>query len=654
MSFVELHARSAFSFLRGASRPEDMMERAAELGLEQMAITDRDGVYGSARAHCKAKELGMKALLGAELTLPDESVLPVLVRSRTGYQNLCRLLTRSKMRAPKGESRVEWTDLEEFTGGLLALTGDEEGPLQRALANKALAPKILERLTDIFGREHVTVELQRHRLRHQKPREAALRELAERFCLPVVASNAPCYARGEGRVLLDAFTCLRHHTTLDEAGAWLSPNAQRRIKSETEMRELFADAPEAVDATARIAERLEFTLENLGYEFPTYPVPAGHDQASFLREMAFRGAGERYPAVAQHVRDMLHFELGIISELKFDGYFLIVWDIVRWCREQGIMVQGRGSAANSVVCYALGITNADPIKYKLLFERFLSQGRTSWPDIDLDLPSGDARESVIQEMYRRYAPYGAAMTANVITYRGRSAMREMSKVLGLPPDITSRFSSLYAHGDYTHTLELRDQIAQAGMPAQHPRLPSLIKLYDMVYGLPRHLGQHSGGMVLCSGGLDSIVPLEPASMPNRTVVQWDKDDCEDLGIIKVDLLGLGMMAVLEETQALSRARGRPFEMHQIPENDPETYAMIQKADTIGLFQIESRAQQATLPRLKPKEFYDLVVEVAIIRPGPIVGNMVHPYLRRHAGREEPDYMHPDLKPVLERTLGVPW
>ncbi|HYF35712.1 MAG TPA: PHP domain-containing protein, partial [Prosthecobacter sp.] len=516
MSFVELHARSAFSFLRGASRPEDMVARAAELGLEQMTLTDRDGVYGSARAHYRAKEAGMIARVGAELTLVDGSVLPVLVQNRTGYQNLCRLLTRSKLRAPKGESRVEWGELEEFSQGLMALTGDDEGPVQRALQDTAAAPQVMRRLVQIFGQDHVAVEVQRHRLRREKPREAALLELAQRFALPVVAANAPCYATSEGRLVLDAFTCLRHHTTLDEAGLWLTPNGQRRIKGEAEMRELFADLPEAVDATAHFAERMEFTLGDLGYAFPTYAVPAGQDQASFLREMTYRGAAARYAAVTDEVRSKLEHELRIISDLKFDGYFLIVWDIVRWCREQGVMVQGRGSAANSVVCYALGITNADPIKYKLLFERFLSEGRTSWPDIDLDLPSGDARESVIQEMYRRYAPYGAAMTANVITYRGRSAMREMSKVLGLPADITDRFSSLFAHGDYTHTLELHDQIAQAGLSSQHPRLPALMKLYRMVYGLPRHLGQHSGGMVLCSTGLDSIVPLEPASMPNRT------------------------------------------------------------------------------------------------------------------------------------------
>jgi error-prone DNA polymerase len=328
---------------------------------------------------------------------------------------------------------------------------------------------------------------------------------------------------------------------------------------------------------------------------------------------------------------------------------------VRWCKETGILVQGRGSAANSAVCYSLAITNADPIAGKLLFERFLSEGRNTWPDIDLDLPSGGKRERVIQEMYRRFAPHGAAMTANVITYRGRSAMREMSKVLGLPPDVMSRFSDLYANGDFPHTIELQDQIRRAGLPDLHPRLPALMQLCRAVHGLPRHLGQHSGGMVLCTSGLDKIVPLEPASMPGRVVVQWDKDDCEDLGIIKVDLLGLGMMAALEETIATCGARGpeRAVELHRIPQDDPETYAMMQRADTIGVFQIESRAQQATLPRMKPKCFYDLVIETAIIRPGPIVGNLVNPYLNRRNGREPVDYIDDRFKPVLERTLGVP-
>jgi error-prone DNA polymerase len=658
--FVELHARSAFSFLRGASRPEDLMQRAAELGMTHLALTDRDGVYGSARAHYRAKELGMDqaAIVGAELTMEDESVLPVLVRTRNGYENLCQLLTRAKLRAAKNESRIAWHELEEFADGHIALTGDEEGPVQRLLSQpKADAVNVnlcVERLTRIFGRNNIFLELQRHRVRGESLRLRQLMELAERHHLMPIASNGVCYATSERRMLLDAFTCLRHHTTLDEAGLVLAPNSQRYLKSAAQMHELFADVPHAVENTLRVADGIEFTLEKLGYEFPEHPAPAGHDQDSFLRHVTYAGAKERYKNdFTSKVKQQLERELALIRDLGFSGYFLIVWDIVNFAREKGILIQGRGSAANSAVCYSLGITNAEPIKNKLLFERFLSEGHTSWPDIDLDLPSGDQRERVIQEMYRRFAPYGAAMTANVITYRGRSSMREMAKVLGLPPDVMARFSSLYANGDFPHTLGLKDQLQQAGVSQAHPRLPSLVRLCQMARGLPRHLGQHSGGMVLCSRGLDKIVPLENASMPGRKVVQWDKDDCEDLGIIKVDLLGLGMMAVLEDTIAMCQKRQRPVDLAHLPQDDKPTYEMMQRADTIGVFQIESRAQMATLPRMKPECFYDVVIEVAIIRPGPIVGHLVHPYLKRRSGKEKVDYIHPDFEEVLQRTKGVP-
>lgn len=653
--FYELHARSAFSFLRGASRPEDMVQRAADLDMSHIVVTDRDGVYGSARAHHKAKELGIKAVVGAELTLECGAVLPVIVRTREGYQNLCRMLTRAKLAAAKGESRVSWDNLKAHAQGLTALTGDHEGLLHRALDcdDKSLAVNEMNRLCQVFGREHVFLELHRRRLSHEDIRLRSICDLAEHLKLPVIASNAPLYATREDRMLQDAFTCLRHHTHLDAAGLHLAPNAEACLKSAAHMHALFRDLPQALTETARVIESVEFSLENLGYEFPSYSVPAGHDQDSFLRERAFESAKTRYPhGVTEAVSSKLNHELAIISKLGFSGYFLVVWDIVQWTRQQGILVQGRGSAANSVVCYCLGITNADPIAGKLLFERFLSEGRSSWPDIDLDLPSGERRERVIQEMYRRFAPHGAAMTANVITYRGRSAMREMGKVLNLPQDVIERFSDLYANGDFPHTLKLEDQVKQAGLPLKHPRLVAFLGLYGKVYGMPRHLGQHSGGMVLCTQGLDSIVPLEPASMPGRVVVQWDKDDCEDLGIIKVDLLGLGMMAVIEEAMHTSAARGRPLDIATIPKDDPACYELMQKADTVGVFQIESRAQMATLPRLKPTCFYDLVVEVAIIRPGPIVGKMVHPYLNRRNGREPVDYIHPLFEPILGRTLGV--
>jgi len=584
-------------------------------------------------------------------------VLPVLVGSQVGYRNLCRLVTRAKLRSPKNEHAVQWDELREFGEGLVCLTGDEEGPLRRAIQadDRETAEGTLIRLKEIFGKDRVFVELQRHHLRGEEREIRAQVALAERFGLPIVASNGVQYATSDRRGLQDVFTCLRNHTRLDEAGRLLALNSERHLKSAAGMMELFRDLPEAVSNTVRVAEQLDFTLANLGYRFPDYPLKPDEDVDGKLRYEAYEGAKRRYGGITEKVRKQLDHELALISKLGFGGYFLIVWDIVNFCRSEGILVQGRGSAANSAVCYSLGITAVDPIGSKLLFERFLSEGRSSWPDIDLDLPSGDQREKVIQEVYRRFAPNGAAMTANVITYRGRSAMREMGKALGLPDQFLGRFSELYASGDFPHTLELMNQIEQAGLSGDHPRLPALLSLYRQAYGLPRHLGQHCGGMVVCNHGLDSVVPLEPATMPGRVIMQWDKDNCEDLGIIKIDLLGLGMMAVVEECLEVSCSRGadRHVEFHKIPQEDPATFEMIRAADTIGMFQIESRAQMATIPRMQPKIFYDLAIEVAIIRPGPIAGNLTHPYLDRRQGIKPITYMHPDLKPVLERTLGVP-
>lgn len=655
-SYVELHARSAFSFLRGASNPEDLARGAARAGLPAMALCDRDGVYGAPRFYASAREQGVRPIIGSELTLEDGSVLPVLVESREGYRNLCRMITRAQLRAPKGESRISWREVEEFSEGLVALTGDEEGPVRRgwSAGGKQGAEKAGDELCRIFGPDRLFVELQRHLRRGEKEANRMLVHLAGAKGLPLLATNGVCYATPPGRAVLDVFTCLRHKTHLDNAGLLLSSNGERHLKTAGAMEALFADLPEAVANSGRLAERLQFSLKNLGYEFPVYPVPAGHSMESFLREATWAGARQRYGgSLSPRVKAQIEHELALIGKLGFSGYFLIVWDIVNFCREQDIMVQGRGSAANSAVCYSLGITAVDPVGGKLLFERFLSEGRKSWPDIDLDLPSGDRRERVIQEVYQRYGQHGAAMTANVITYKGRSAVREIGKVLNFPEETIDRFSRLFAHGDYPHTLDLKAQMAQAGIPAGHPRAPAMAALYQAVYGLPRHLGQHSGGMIICQGKLDTIVPLENASMPGRVVAQWDKEDCDAMGIIKVDLLGLGMMSVLQDTLTICRERKREVDLAQIPKDDPKTFAMMQAADTVGVFQIESRAQMATLPRMKPKNFYDVVIEVALIRPGPIQGKMVHPYLARRSGTQPVDYMHPKLEPVLERTLGVP-
>jgi error-prone DNA polymerase len=565
------------------------------------------------------------------------------------------MITRAKLRGTKQAAPVTWGDLEEFAGGLVALTGDEEGPVRRALEREDLEGTVatVRRLQTVLGKENVFVEVQRHLRRGEEWLNDRLFDLAAATGALPVATNGVLYATPEERTVLDLFTCAREHTHLAAAGRRLAINAERHLKQAARMRQLFRDRIDAVENSVRVADRLEFSLENLGYEFPRYPVPEGETMDSFLRKVTLAGARSRYSHLGGKVLRQINRELDLIAKLGFSGYFLIVWDLVNFCTAENILVQGRGSAANSVVCYALGITACDPIACNLLFERFLSEGRTSWPDIDLDLPSGDRRERVIQEVYRRYGPNGAAMTANVITFRGRSAMREIGKALRFPNDVLDRFSHLFASGDFPHTMELDAQLRQAGIPPEHPHTAAAVDLYQRVYGLPRHLGQHSGGMIICQGTLHSIVPLEHASMPGRVVAQWDKDDCEDLGIIKVDLLGLGMMAAMQDAIELGAARGRPVDLAAIPKDDTATYDLMCRADTIGVFQIESRAQMATLPRMKPRVFYDVVVEVAIIRPGPIQGDMLHPYLARRSGAEPVSYFDERLKPVLERTLGVP-
>ena len=515
-------------------------------------------------------------------------------------------------------------------------------------------------LVNVFGKGNVYAELQRHFNREEEARNQGVIAVARRLNLPLLATNGVCHASPTQREVTDVFTCIRNHVRLETAGRLLAINSETHLKSAGTMNQLFSDLPESIHNTVELSSRLEFTLEDLGYEFPKYPVPSGETMTSFLRKRTEEGARLRYTGSNgapkyEQARPQLERELALIEKLKLEGYFLIVWDVVEFCRQQGILIQGRGSAANSAVCYSLGITAVDPIGMELLFERFLSEERGEWPDIDLDLPSGDQRERAIQYVYERYGKLGAAMTANVITYRGRSAAREVGKALGFDDQTLSRLSGL------VHTWEWKDpkdsterQFRDAGLDLRNPRIKKFFQLYGMVQDLPRHLGQHSGGMVICQGQLDSVVPLEPAAMPGRVVVQWDKEDCADLGLIKVDLLGLGMMAALEDSIQLIRdVYEEDVDLAHLPPDDPVVYRALQKADTIGLFQVESRAQMSCLPRLRPQKFYDIVVQVAIIRPGPIVGNMVHPYLKRRQGREPVVYPHPLLEPVLKRTLGVP-
>ena len=655
--FVELHARSAFSFLEAAALPEALAERAAGLDQPAIALLDIDGVYGAPRLYRAATRLGLRALVGAEVTLADGSHLPLLVEDREGYQNLCRLLTRVKMRAPKGAGAATFDDLAEHAGGLVCLTGGGRGPVAAALARGGAAAgrECLERLVALYGRFDVLAELQRHLSRPEEARNEWLREEAARLRLSPLATNEPALVARRDRPLLDALTCIREHTTLEAAGRLLARNSEHFMKSGSVMERLFADCPEAVANTGELALRLGFTLKDLGYRFPEYPLPRGETPIGFLRALAQAGARDRYGSgpLAEKARRQIEHELALIGRLDLAGYFLIVWDLVQYCRAQGVLVQGRGSAANSAVCYALGLTAVDPVGMELLFERFLSEERGEWPDIDLDLPSGDRRERVIQYVYERYGRLGAAMTANVITYRGRSAAREVGKALGLPADTIERLSQLVSNWEYTDPGDsLLAHLGEAGCDPAEPRIQLFARLWSGIQDLPRHLGQHSGGMVIAQGRLDGVVPLEPATMPGRSVVQWDKDDCAALGIVKVDLLGLGMLSLLQDALEMIRRRGAEVDLAHLPQ-DPTVYRMLQQADTIGIFQVESRAQMATLPRLRPERFYDLVVQVAIIRPGPIVGDMVHPYLRRRAGREAVTVPHPALEPILERTLGVP-
>ena len=689
--YIELHARSAFSFLEGASVPEELADVCHSYQMPAMALLDRDGVYGAARFHLAMKKPGLQAHIGAEITallppvsLPEHSLprVSLLCASREGYQNLCRLITRMKLRAPKypavlprqikhaaideqlmsSQAVASFDDLAEFSSGLMCMTGGDEGPLACALTHGGMpeARRSLEQLMEIYGCDNVYVELQRHYNRAQEYRNQAAVELARSLKLPLLATQGAQYAKPEERQILDVFACIRHHRNLDTAGCLLSRNSERYIKSAQEMLRLFADLPEAIANTLELSSRLGFTLNDLGYKFPAYPVSQGETMSSFLRARTLEGARERYQRPGQselwqRARRQIERELALIERLELEGYFLIVWDIVRYCREQGILVQGRGSAANSAVCYSLGITAVDPIGMELLFERFLSEERGEWPDIDLDLPSGDQREQAIKYVYERYGKLGAAMTANVITYRGRSAAREVGKVLGFDEETLGRLAGLVSSWEYKDPGDtLERQFRDAGFDLKQPRIRKFFELCVAVQDLPRHLGQHSGGMVICQGQLDSVVPLEPATMPGRVVVQWDKEDCADMGIIKVDLLGLGMMAALKDSLTLIRDHYKEdVDLAMLPADDPVVYRTLQKADTVGMFQIESRAQMSCLPRLHPTRFYDIVVQVAIIRPGPIVGKMVNPFLMRRQGRQRVVYPHPSLEPVLERTLGVP-
>ncbi|MGQ9590246.1 MAG: error-prone DNA polymerase [Planctomycetota bacterium] len=642
--YVPLWSKSNFSFLEGASHPEELVEACAELGLPALALTDRDGVYGVVEAHVKARELGIRLIVGSEVTVDGGSTIVLLALDRGGYANLCRLITAGRRRSEKGKSSVRWEEVFAHAPGLIALWRGEGRWLEGEPG-----PDLAGALREAFG-DRLYALAARHRRAEEVEGEARLREVAGRHGIPVVAGHEVLYHRAERRDLQDVLTAIRHGVSLDSSGALLRPNAEHALKSPVAFGGLFQDDPAAVARTQEIAERCAFRLDFLRYRYPSERLPDGTTSAEWLRRLTLEGAAARFGGrVPRAMLEQLEKELALIEELDYCGYFLTMREIVRFSRERGILCQGRGSAANSAVCYCLGITAVDPVQMGLLFERFISRERAEPPDIDLDIEH-HRREEVIQHVYEKYGCSHAAMVANVIRYRARSAVRDVGKALGLPETALDRLAKLLSPYGAIEPAAA----AEAGFDPEAPVHANLLRLSNEILDFPRHLSIHPGGFLLGHEPVSDIVPIENASMPDRTVIQWDKDAIEELGLFKVDLLGLGALSQLHKGFDLIRDHyGREESMATIPRDDPATFAMVRRADTVGVFQIESRAQMAMLPRLKPERYYDLVIEVSIVRPGPITGGMVHPYLRRRAGEEPVVYPHPSLRPVLEKTLGVP-
>jgi error-prone DNA polymerase len=629
-----LFCKSNGSFLEGASHPEELVDEAHRLGLRSIAIVDRDGVYGIVRAHVKALELGVHLIVGSQVTMDDGATIVLLASSHEGYRNLCRLVTRGRLRSEKGSSSVSWNEVAEHQEGLLALW-IREGPL--------------ELLKEAFG-DRIYALATRHRCDVDVPREKFLREEAARYGVPVIAGMEVLYHHRERRDLQDILTAVRHGTTVRTAGRFLKPNAEFDLKTPIAFRKLYADDPLAVDRTLSLAERCTFSMKDVRYRYPAEKLPHGSTTSLWLEQLTFEGARWRYRGdVSDDMRRQIRKELDLIEELDYGGYFLTMYEIVQYCRRNEILCQGRGSAANSAVCYCLGITAVDPVRMGLLFERFLSKDRAEPPDIDLDI-AHQRREEVIQFVYEKYGRDRAAMVANVIRYRARSAVRDVGKALGLSETSLDRLAKLLSHYDGPTVEGLK----HAGFDPETPEHQHLLRLANAILDFPRHLGIHPGGFLLGHEPVFQIVPIENATMEKRTVIQWDKDDIESLGLFKVDLLGLGALTQLDLCfRLLEEHRGVNLSMATVPPDDKETFDMICRSETVGVFQIESRAQMAMLPRLKPRNYYDLVIEVSIVRPGPITGGMVHPYLRRRNGEEPVTYPHEILRPVLEKTLGVP-
>jgi error-prone DNA polymerase len=673
MPYAELHCHSNFSFLDGASHPEELVEEAARLGLDAIALTDHDGMYGVVRFAEAARDLGIRTVFGTELSFglsgpqngiadPEGEHLLLLARKQEGYSSLCRAITQGQLhgydrdlpparRAEKGRPVYDIEAVaKEVAGKCVVLTGCRKGAVRKALLSggKEAAAEQLRRLVDLFGHDGVFVELTDHGLPTDSEHNDALWDLAEKFGLPTVATTAAHYATPDRGRLATALAAIRARRGLDDMEGWLPSAGMAYLRSGAEMARLFEDYPGAVQRAALLGMECAFELHLVAPKLPPFDVPEGHDETSYLRELTYAGAAERYRGHSKEERrrsyDQLDHELKIIEKMEFPGYFLIVSDIVKFCRDNNILCQGRGSAANSAVCFALGITKVDSVLWNLLFERFLAPDRDGYPDIDLDIES-DRREEVIQYVYRKHGRLRTAQVANVITYRSRSAVRDAARAFGHPPG---------QQDAWTKQIDRWGALRSTEKDHDHDIPESVIGLAAALEDFPRHLGIHSGGMVICDRPVSEICPIEWARMENRSVLQWEKDDCASVGLVKFDLLGLGMLSALHYMIDLVREyKGVEIDLAKLNLKDEKVYEMLCRADAIGVFQVESRAQLATLPRLKPVTFYELAVEVALIRPGPIQGGSVHPYIRRKSGKEKWAHDHPLLKNALDKTLGVP-
>jgi len=693
MAYVPLWCKSYYSFLEGASAPEDLVRQAAAMGLPAIALTDRDGVYGIPLAHVEVQELpgeGLKFIIGSQITVDDGSAIVLLATNRTGYTNLCRLITKGRLRSPKGESRVSWREVAEHAAGQIALWGGRESLLVRDTGGtvdsvgtggigdigntagigstgntantnnpEAAVDQVAGLLRETFN-DRCYALVARHLTAAEDRAENRLRKRAARHKLPLIAGTEVLYHSRRRRPLQDVLTCIRQGTTVADAGLALQSNDRHGLMRPDVFDRVFADDPAAVARTLEVAARCEFSLATLRYRYPAEHMPFGMTTATWLDRLVRRGARDRFgDTVPDDLRQRIARELELIHELDYEGYFLTMYEIVGFCRDEGIICQGRGSAANSVVCYCLKITAVNPREVDLLFERFISRERAEPPDIDLDIEHG-RREEVIQHVYEKYGRDRAAMVANMVRFRPRSAIREVGKALGLPAVQLDRLAKMASHSMIAHFPDgepgglAAEDLATAGFDPAAPLHAHFARLVGEIQEFPRHLSIHPGGFLLGHEPVHDLVPIENATMPGRTVIQWDKYGVEALGLFKVDLLGLGALNQLHLAFDLLREhRGEDLSLARIPRDDPETYAMLHRADSVGTFQVESRAQMNMLPRLRPECYYDLVIQVAIIRPGPITGGMLHPYIARRHGKEPVVYPHPSLEPILRKTLGVP-